>query len=90
MYKSNALRAPPLNRLLAALPRDEYRRLIPNLELVPLVFGEVIYKAGDLIRHVYFPTGGSSLCLRQLKRGPRSKSALWAGREWLAYPFLWE
>ena len=58
MYKSTALPAPPLNRILAALPKDEYRRLLPNLELVPLIFGEVIYKAGDLIRHVYFPTGG--------------------------------
>jgi CRP-like cAMP-binding protein len=56
MYKS--LAAPPLNRLLAALPKDEYRRLLPNLELVPLIFGEVIYKAGDVIRHVYFPTTG--------------------------------
>ncbi len=58
MYKSTALRAPPLNSLLAALPRDEYRRLLPKLELVPLVFGEVIYKAGDVIHHVYFPTAG--------------------------------
>ena len=58
MDKSTALRAPPLNRLLAALPKDEYRRLLPDLELVPLNFGEVIYKPGDLIRHVYFPTAG--------------------------------
>ena len=58
MYKSTALRAPPLNRLLAALPKDEYRRLFPNFELVPLIFGEVIYQPGDLIRNVYFPTAG--------------------------------
>ena len=58
MYKSTALRAPPFNSLLAALPRDEYRRLLPSLELVPLIFGEVIYKPGDVIRHVYFPTAG--------------------------------
>lgn len=58
MYKSTALQAPPLNRLLGALPKDEYRRLLPNLELVPLIFGEVIYQVGDVIRHVYFPTAG--------------------------------
>ena len=58
MSKSTALRAPPLNRLLAALPKDEYRRLLPNFELVPLTFGEVIYQPGDLIRYVYFPTAG--------------------------------
>lgn len=58
MYKSTTLRAPPLNRLLAALPKDEYRRLLPNLELVPLLFGKVLYQVGDVIRHVYFPTAG--------------------------------
>ena len=58
MYRSTFLRAPPNNRILAALPKDEYQRLLPNLELVPLTFGEVIYNPGDVIRHVYFPTGG--------------------------------
>lgn len=58
MSKLTALRAPPTNLILAALPEDEYRRLRPKLEAVPLVFGEVIYEPGDLIRYVYFPTGG--------------------------------
>lgn len=58
MSKATALRAPATNRLLAALPRNEYRRLLPNLEPFPLVFGEVIYEPGDLIRHVYFPASG--------------------------------
>jgi CRP-like cAMP-binding protein len=58
MSKATALRAPPTNRLLAALPKNEYRRLLPTLEPFPLVFGEVIYEPGDLIRHVYFPASG--------------------------------
>jgi CRP-like cAMP-binding protein len=58
MSKTKALRAPPTNRLLAALPMDEYQRLLPKLEPLPLVFGEVIYKSGDLIRNVYFPISG--------------------------------
>ncbi|MGH9972089.1 MAG: Crp/Fnr family transcriptional regulator [Pyrinomonadaceae bacterium] len=58
MANATALRAPPTNGLLAALPKDEYRRLLTNLELYPLVFGQVIYQPGDLIRHVYFPTSG--------------------------------
>lgn len=58
MLNATALRAPPLNRLLAALPKDEYRRLLPNLEVSPLIFGDVIYSAGDLIRQVYFPSSG--------------------------------
>src|SRR5258705_13845031 len=43
------------NRLLAALPRNEYRRLAPLLKLVPLTFGEVLYEPGDIIKFVYFP-----------------------------------
>ncbi len=57
MSKIAPPRAPP-NRLLAALPKDEYRRLLPNLEAFILVFGEVIYEPGDPIRHVYFPSSG--------------------------------
>jgi len=48
-------RAPVANRLLAALPREEYERLLPELEQVSLPFAEVLYEPGDLIRHVYFP-----------------------------------
>lgn len=58
MSKATALRAPPTNLLLAALSKDEYRRLLPDLEPSPLAFGEVIYEPGDLIRYVYFPTSG--------------------------------
>jgi CRP-like cAMP-binding protein len=58
MSKTKTLRATPINRLLAALPKDEYRALSPKLELCPLVFGEVIYEPGDLIRYVYFPVSG--------------------------------
>jgi CRP-like cAMP-binding protein len=43
------------NRLLAALPRKDYLRLLPGLDPVDLVFGEVLYEAGEPIRNVYFP-----------------------------------
>ena len=43
------------NRLLAALPRKDYRNLLPFLEPVKLVFEAVLYEAHTPIRHVYFP-----------------------------------
>jgi CRP-like cAMP-binding protein len=46
---------PDKNHLLAALPRDEYERLRPGLELVELPLGKVLYESGDELRHVYFP-----------------------------------
>ena len=48
-------RAPSANRLLAALPKKEYQRLLPELEHVSMPFAEVIYEPGARIRHVYFP-----------------------------------
>ena len=55
MPKSPALRAPPANRLLAALPAKEYQRLLSELETIPLAFAQIIYSPGDTIRYVYFP-----------------------------------
>jgi CRP-like cAMP-binding protein len=43
------------NRLLAALPRKDYRNLLPFLEPVKLAFAEVLYEPQAWIRHVYFP-----------------------------------
>jgi CRP-like cAMP-binding protein len=48
-------RAPVANRLLAALPGREYKRLLPELEQVTMPFAEVIYEPGERISHVYFP-----------------------------------
>jgi len=43
------------NRLLAALPRKDYQKLLPFLEPVKLAFAEVLYEPHAWIRHVYFP-----------------------------------
>jgi CRP-like cAMP-binding protein len=44
------------NSLLAALPRRSYLRLLPALTSVDLIFGDVLYEAGETIREVYFPS----------------------------------
>jgi CRP-like cAMP-binding protein len=43
------------NRLLAALPQKEYRKLLAVLEPVKLTFGEILYESHSRIQHVYFP-----------------------------------
>lgn len=45
----------PINQLLAALPAEDYRRLLPHLEAISLPLAEVLYEAGGPINHVYFP-----------------------------------
>jgi CRP-like cAMP-binding protein len=44
-----------VNRLLATLPKNEYKRLLPKLKTVNLLLGEVLYEPGDAIKYVYFP-----------------------------------
>lgn len=46
------------NLILAAIPRPEYRRLLPSLEAVTLSLGERLYKSGSLIEYVYFLDDG--------------------------------
>ena len=55
MLTTTPLRGPPANRLLAALPKKEYQRLLPKLELVNLSFGDILFEPDDVITHVHFP-----------------------------------
>lgn len=43
------------NHLLGALPADVLERLSPNLELVSMPLGQVLYESGGQLQHVYFP-----------------------------------
>lgn len=47
--------AAAVNRLLATLPKNEYKRLVPKLKTVNLVLGEALYEPGEAIKYVYFP-----------------------------------
>jgi len=57
-----ALEVPAANSVLAALPREDYQRMLPSLEPVSLKFGEVLHESGAPIRYVYFPVD-SVVCL---------------------------
>ena len=83
MSKPSALRAPPTNRLLAALSKNEYRELLPDLEQFPLIFGEQIYRPGALVRHVYFPTSGIVSLLADVDGGGTLEVGI-VGREGMA------
>ncbi len=48
--------APQQNHLLAALTPAERERLHPNLRLVSMPLGKVLYESGDVQPYVYFPT----------------------------------
>jgi CRP-like cAMP-binding protein len=42
--------------LLAALPLAEQARLRPELEVISLALGDVVYESGEHLEYVYFPT----------------------------------
>lgn len=44
------------NHLLAAMLEEEFDRLAPHLELIPLRLGDVLYESGGKLPYVYFPT----------------------------------
>lgn len=51
-------RAVATNRLLAALPEKDRRRVLASCEKVELASTDILYEAGTRLRYVYFPTGG--------------------------------
>ena len=44
-----------VNQLLAALPAKKYQSLVPHLENVYLMTGEVLCEPGEIMTEVYFP-----------------------------------
>ncbi|MFY9327654.1 MAG: Crp/Fnr family transcriptional regulator [Georgfuchsia sp.] len=54
----SAQHTPRQNRLLAALPPEDFERLRQNLELVALTPGASVYSAGERERYLYFHTTG--------------------------------
>ena len=67
---------PRQNHLLAALPDDCYSRIHPDLELVALPLGWVLYESGDPMKHVYFPTSGIVSLLYVTHNGSSSEIAI--------------
>lgn len=77
---SASARVPVANHLLAALPAEDYRRLAPSLEIVPLPLKQILYKPGEVIDGVYFPGGGFLSVLTVLANGDMVEVAT-IGRE---------
>lgn len=69
-----------LNRLLAALPADEHRRIAPSLDVVPLKLKHLLHKPGERIQYVYFPGGGFCSIVTVLENGSMVEVAT-IGRE---------
>ncbi len=67
---------PAQNDLLAALPAADYERLLPDLELVPLPLGMVVYESGGKLDYVHFPTDCIVSLLYVMKDGASAEIAV--------------
>jgi CRP-like cAMP-binding protein len=57
------------NRLLDRIPDDELAQILPFLETVDLVVGDVVTKQSDEIRHIYFPCNCALSCVVYMEGG---------------------
>jgi CRP-like cAMP-binding protein len=73
---ASANHEPTQNRLLAALPPEDYQRLLPDLELVPLPLGLAVYESGGKLDYVYFPTDCIVSLLYVMKDGSSAEIAV--------------
>jgi CRP-like cAMP-binding protein len=68
------------NRLLATLDPEDFTPLKPDLEIVELSRGQVLYEPGDVIRHVYFPHEAIISLVNVMEDGDTTEIAVF-GRE---------
>jgi CRP-like cAMP-binding protein len=64
------------NRLLAALPPEEWSRWQSALEPVDMPLGQVLYESGMTMTHVYFPTTSLASLLYVMRDGASAEIAV--------------
>ena len=67
---------PTQNHLVAALTADEYERLLPDLELVAMPLGGVLYESGGQMGYLYFPTTSIVSLLYVMESGASAEIAI--------------
>lgn len=82
-------RLPIENRLLTALPAQEYQRLVPHLELIDLSVGKVIYEPGEPIPHVYFPNKAIVSLITTMENGSTVEVGLVGNDGMVGLPVIW-
>ena len=68
--------SPKQNHLLAALPAEDYARLLPDLELLPMPLGWVVYESGGQMGYLYFPTSSIVSLLYVMESGASAEIAI--------------
>jgi CRP-like cAMP-binding protein len=67
---------PKDNQLLAALPAADLQRWLPHLEVAEMPLAQVLYEAGGVQSHVYFPTTAIVSLLYVMESGASAEIAV--------------
>jgi CRP-like cAMP-binding protein len=68
--------SPKQNHLLAALPAEDYARLLPDLELTAMPLGWAVYESGGHMAFLYFPTTSIVSLLYVMESGGSAEIAI--------------
>lgn len=88
MSAYSSSRNPVGNHLLAALPQEEYERLLSNLEPVSLSLKQVLYEPNEPIEYAYFPNNGASSLLNLMQDGQTIEAATVGKEGMIGVPLL--
>jgi CRP-like cAMP-binding protein len=67
---------PKQNQILAALPKADYERLLPDLQLIPMPVDWTVSESGDHVNFLHFPISGIVSLIYALEDGSSSEIAL--------------
>ena len=82
------LPTPKLNHLLAALPQVVWQRWQPQLQLIEMPLGKVMYESGGTLSHAYFPTTAIVSLLYVSEDGASAEIAVVGNEGFLGVPLL--
>jgi CRP-like cAMP-binding protein len=68
--------SPKQNHILAALPAADYARILPDLELLSMPLGWVVYESGRQMGYLYFPTTSIVSLLYVMESGASAEIAI--------------
>lgn len=80
----------PVNRLLAALPTEDYQRLLPNLEAVELPQHKILYHAGEDYEYAYFPNHSIVSSVAIMENGSTTEIGVIGNEGMIGLPIILE
>ena len=85
---SSSSKSKSQNHLLAALPDNQYQRLLPHLEPFAFEHGKVLYEIDQPINYCYFPSAAVVSLVTQMEDGKIVEVGLIGNEGMTGVPFL--